>query len=265
MMRRRHQSGNAVIFILLGIALFAALTYSFDKSMRGGTGTFDKQKGSLTATEYKACVSAVEMADVRLQQRGCAGLVSREVDGSNPISGAPTDGSCSLFHPNGGNVKPCVEPECPSADLNALAIGESCEGIIYIGTSGGRRLYTTPSSIGNFTWASGSFNTNTGASSTSDGMSNTNSLIASSDAAAPYNAAVACRNLGPKWYLPSSDELILLSTNSNTGELAGSYNIWSRHWTSTEHALTQAYSIENNGSRADAKSSSYEVRCVRRN
>lgn len=265
MIMRSGQSGNAVVFLLLAIALFAALAYSFMRGSQTGTGNFEKQQGSLNSSEYKACLNAVEMADVRLQQRGCAGLVSRSPDGSNSKPGAPTDGSCSIFHANGGKLTPCVQPECSASRLNALAIGASCEGLIYAGTSGGNRIYTMSTDVGNYTWSSGTFASNTGATSNTDGLANTNILVNLANATAPYNAAVACRSLGPKWYLPARDELLALSSNSGTGELAGTIGQWTRYWSSTDWPTSQALALENNAANAYGKSSSYAVRCVRRN
>lgn len=263
---RRRQDGNAVLFILLGIVLFGALSYAFIKSSRNNGSDGSKQRQSLTASEYQSCLNAVELADAKLQSRGCAGLVSRQPDGSNPIAGAPTDGSCSIFHPSGGNLAPCVPPDCSTSQLNALGIGQSCMGLIYAGSSGGNRLYTTAADLGStYSWASGSLNTTTGAASNSDGLTNTNTLVALADAASPYSAAIACRNLGAKWYLPARDELIVLSTNSSTGELAGTFDVMARHWTSTDWPTSQALSIENSASRSDGKGSPFNVRCVRRN
>lgn len=61
----------------------------------------------MASIDYQSCAIAIARAEVRFNQRGCAGLISYAAEGSNSISGAPTDGSCSIFHSSSGGVNPC--------------------------------------------------------------------------------------------------------------------------------------------------------------
>ena len=139
-------------------------------------------------------------------------MISSALDGSNTSPGAPQDGSCSVYHINGGGVKPCASS--PTCDLTALALGDSCGGLYYIGNLSGR-LYTSSAATGTVNFNNGFFGqTNfNGVLSASDGKTNTDYLVALSDSGSPYPAAQACRALGPEWYLPSRDEAMLMYTH----------------------------------------------------
>ncbi len=182
---------------------------------------------------------------------------------------------------------------CPSGPQNCSNIGDTCDdGSIYAGLSpdGNVAMYTTPADApSTYTWNDGTSNwvdtamvnctdASPGtASSCQTGEANTTLLVGlnGSGTPAPYAAAEYCDGLSAHgyddWYLPAQDELNLLYTNKNTGDLNGTFNEtgslpagW--YWSSSESfntiARVQRFSdgVQDDG----IKSSGYSVRCVRR-
>lgn len=149
--------------------------------------------------------------------------------------------------------------------MATLAIGESCNNVIYVGVSSGRRIYTTKTTSGAMIWATPPVFVNTGANNANDGLSNTDKLVARTGIGVPHPAALHCRSLGAKWYLPATNELNLMYTNRNIGELAGSFPA-TTHWTSSEFSqgavFTRNFSTGANPTLYTAQS--YDVRCLRR-
>lgn len=154
----------------------------------------------------------------------------------------------------------------------ALTIGESCDGVIYAGLSGGNRIYTTVADQGWFQWKTE--NTTTAAYSTTNGVANTNAMETAGLSLHP--AAQACRALGTEWYLPSQTELDLLYDNlvdqngDNTpgGPLGSTFGFGaSQYWSSTDDSFsgagTQRFSdgVWSYGWRL----AGYSVRCITQN
>ncbi|MCA9773833.1 MAG: hypothetical protein KC466_15555 [Myxococcales bacterium] len=151
--------------------------------------------------------------------------------------------------------------------------GLTCEdGSMYVyGANFGSPLYTTQADLGLYSWNNGgTTGVTTGATSTANGTQNTDLLVGLSDAGAPYEAALACRALGPGWSLPSYGELLWLRTHLAANELGG-FNMtgayWAGfYWSSTEYAASSARYIRMNGGAegASSKSTVMSVRCVKR-
>lgn len=113
----RSQRGNILFLILLAVVLFAALSYAVTQSMRGG----GKDGGSENATlivsqiyQYAALLDAT--VDRLMLVNGCSeSQISFEnldypVTTANPR--APSDKSCHMFEPEGGNLKPFpIQPD----------------------------------------------------------------------------------------------------------------------------------------------------------
>lgn len=108
--KTRTQGGSAIIFILLGIALFAALCYAFMRGMQGGTGSFSTQQSKIIAQEIINSSLQVERGVQKLLRRGCSqDDISMEKAPSRvgllwENSNAPTDKSCHLFEPEGAGL-----------------------------------------------------------------------------------------------------------------------------------------------------------------
>lgn len=238
---RHAERGSAIMMLFIMVALFGLLSFAFLRGTDGSTSWLQKEQSSAAATGDQDCATASSMAVKRLQLRGCGDKISYNADGSNNKVGAPTDGSCSIFHTNGGGVKYCsgavTEPPCTAAQLLALSIGQSCSDAVYAGLDGSTRIYTTKADQGSYPWNNGTPSyVDHGLTSDTDGLSGTNTLVAATDAGAPYLAAQACRALGPKWYLPSLVEQSVLINNRNVGELAGSFNLTGNYWSTKENS-----------------------------
>ncbi len=101
------QRGSAIIFILIGIVLFAALSYTVMQSFQVGTGTTDR------ASEDTARLNAGNILDfARAVQLG---VVDMKLSGIPPSAVnfiRPTDGgfdtaphTTKIFHPEGGGAR----------------------------------------------------------------------------------------------------------------------------------------------------------------
>jgi hypothetical protein len=110
---RKHQSGNVFFFIFIAVFLFGALSAAVLNSQSSGRDARDEQL-TLAAGEIIEWGSQVEQAVQRLQARGCSiddidfgNSVSKNTNGTDTEitnTNAPSDGSCSVFHPNGGGI-----------------------------------------------------------------------------------------------------------------------------------------------------------------
>lgn len=109
---RPEEAGSVIIWILIMVALFAALNYTVSKNSRSGTSVMTGKQAELAASEILDYASAIKRAVQELQINGCADTeISFE---NNVVAGytnanAPSDNSCHIFHPNGGGLQ-YVEP-----------------------------------------------------------------------------------------------------------------------------------------------------------
>ncbi|MFA5592528.1 MAG: hypothetical protein WC989_04360 [Micavibrio sp.] len=125
-----NQSGSALVFILIAVALFAALSYAMMRD--GGTGaatrTMSDAQLRLAAAEIISYGDAIAHAVQRMRINGCS---DREIDFSDHggvaknTAGEPVpynnpyrreDGSCGIFHPNGGKITPRLIDEKYASD-----------------------------------------------------------------------------------------------------------------------------------------------------
>jgi hypothetical protein len=107
-MNRNSQRGSAIMILFIAVALFGLLAYAFMQGTRTSTGWLKTEADKAAVVTSEDCANSIDMAMKRLKSRGCAAAISTAPDGSNVLPGAPTDGSCSVYHVNGGGVKPCT-------------------------------------------------------------------------------------------------------------------------------------------------------------
>lgn len=274
--KRPEEKGSAIIMLFIVVALFGMLAYAFMNSSRTSVGWFADEQTKAAATASADCQLALSSAARRLELRGCGNAISDAPDGSNFIAGAPTDGSCSTYHANGGGVKPCAGTlgDCSGSP----SPGTLCaDGTIYAGQSGDGNvpMYTTPTDAGLFPWNNGNtsgYVATTGNNAT--GEANT-TLLTSTDsdtsvgATQPHQAAQYCHDLVKSgkddWYLPARNELNVMYTNHaaiGAFDTSASGIYWSSSENNNQRGRTQDFST---GAMSFAmKENLHRVRCTRK-
>lgn len=185
-----------------------------------------------------------------------------------------------------------AHPTDPCDPKNNPAPGQTCDdGSVYAGISpdGNEHMYTTPADAPSLiTWNDGSTNhldmsmanctdTSPGTAATCQtGEANTAFLVgATSQPDYPFAAAEYCDGLSAHgyddWYLPAQDELNVLYTNKNAGDLNGTFNETGSYpagyyWTSSEYSFNRVkgpnFSTGSQG--ISDKDNSLSVRCTRK-
>ena len=94
------ERGNALLYILIAVALIAALSYVVSRGQRGNTSTLTDQQARLAAQEIIDYGNDLANAVQKLRLRGCTDTqVSFEnnivTEYTNP--NAPADKSCHVF------------------------------------------------------------------------------------------------------------------------------------------------------------------------
>lgn len=277
MTRRHAERGAGLLWLFVAVALFGLLGYAFLNNSRVGLSWILDEQSKTAAAIGQDCSNSLDMAAKRLEARGCTGVVSYNVDGT-PAPGGPADGSCSIYHPNGGGAKACGAP--PAGGCGASpSIGQLCpDGTVYAGLSpdGNLPMFTTPSDAGGIPINNGNNGdwTDVAAYSTTSGSANTAAYVAAdSDSATPgvqpHQAPSYCHSLTAHghsdWYLPAEEEFDVLFTNHGQGSLEVNAN-W--YWTSTEHWMASTGyrngPAQGAGGGSGMKHFTNEVRCVRK-
>ena len=116
---RYGERGNVLFYILIAVALIAALSYAVSSTGRGGSTDISAERASLAASEILEYANVLSSATTQLKLRGCRDI---EVSFDNTISGtdysntnAPADNTCNVFHLAGGGVQ-YIDPEAEWLD-----------------------------------------------------------------------------------------------------------------------------------------------------
>jgi hypothetical protein len=112
------QSGNAVVLILIGVALFGALAYTFMRGSKQGQGNLTDQRVKLLATEIISSGNTLKQTVDKLRQRGCSeNEISFEATNIVGFLGvtyfnpsAPSDKTCHVYDTSGGKLTPFLLP-----------------------------------------------------------------------------------------------------------------------------------------------------------
>ena len=114
--RRNAQSGNALWYILIAIALLAALTFTLTRNSTKIASNLGDDSKRITAEQMLRTMNGVGTAVQRLLSlNNCSeGDLSFESDAPNAASyvnaAAPTDKRCHVFEPEGAGLKNSMVP-----------------------------------------------------------------------------------------------------------------------------------------------------------
>ncbi len=98
-MKTQNAHGNVLFFILLGVALFAALSYTVSNSFRGGGSTITDEQARVSAGRLIRSMQDIKTGhDYLWNQQGCS---IGDIDFTNP---ATTPFDCDIFHPQGAGI-----------------------------------------------------------------------------------------------------------------------------------------------------------------
>ncbi|PZQ46739.1 MAG: hypothetical protein DI551_04615 [Micavibrio aeruginosavorus] len=256
-MRTNSQRGSAIWMLFIAVALFGLISYVFLQNSRGNTSTITGVASEAQGYQSQDCTNAINMAVKRLQSRGCAN-VSYNNDGSDDNEGAPKDGSCAVFHPNGGGAKPCNNLAVTPLPCGASAEpGDICpDGSVYAGDTpdGNVQMFTTGASVAqnHGSWNDGSTNwvetfitdANTGKANTSAlGPGGSQEDSNTDPGIQGHYQATQCANLvahgHDDWYLPALEELQVMYDNKDD---IGDFNA-DEYFSSTESHAGDAFAI----------------------
>ena len=108
----KHQSGNALWFILIAIGLLGLLTISFSRSSKNNdSGNYEQNQ--IAASEILRYAKSIENAFQLLLAKGCS---ENEISFENSVvagytnPNSPSDNSCHVFHRNGAGMV-YIEPD----------------------------------------------------------------------------------------------------------------------------------------------------------
>ncbi len=100
------QSGNVLFYILIAVALLAALSYTLAQSGRGGIGKVNEEKAALYATEIIEYGNILSQAVSQIRLRGYKDTqISFENTKVTGYTNANClEDECEIFHINGGGI-----------------------------------------------------------------------------------------------------------------------------------------------------------------
>ncbi len=101
------ESGNALFIVLIGVVLFAALSFAVTSTSRTNGSDISKETANIYASEIIAYGKTVKFAVNRL--RSSNGCKVTDISFENPaVSGyvhaSPARDECKVFHPSGGGL-----------------------------------------------------------------------------------------------------------------------------------------------------------------
>ncbi len=100
-----YEQGNLLMYILIAVALLAALIYTVSESNRGSVSALDRERNEIVANEILDYGASIANAVAQIRLRGCAPEeISFERNGTQTNGNSPTDEICHVFSPAGGGV-----------------------------------------------------------------------------------------------------------------------------------------------------------------
>ena len=139
MINFRNARGNAFIFVLMGIILFAALSFTIARSMRSETtSNMSARDATLAATDIVDYAMKLERAINRLRRKNTS---ENDISFDNNVVSGYTHGSAQpdshkVFHTSGGNVTWLSPPANANDGSEFLFTGLSCVADVGTGATG---------------------------------------------------------------------------------------------------------------------------------
>lgn len=146
-MNNNSQRGSAIVYVFIGVILFAALALTFSRGMRDSTGNVSSKTAKIRAAEITGYADKVNMTVQKLLLKGCSetelnfkykydqgGLITW-ARGTylyvNPL--APVDGRCDVFVPE-GKMKPVLPLKMgvPASAFTAYSLSDRLHFTSYI-------------------------------------------------------------------------------------------------------------------------------------
>ncbi len=124
-MNKNAQRGNAVVVILIAIALFSALAFTFMRGAKTGQGNLTAGQAKTAATEIVQYGSAVEKTVNKLMSKQCSEnqlTVQNASLAGYTNANAPVDASCHIYGVGGGLTYSA--PQSPWLDSTRSASAE---------------------------------------------------------------------------------------------------------------------------------------------
>lgn len=130
MQKTSTESGNVFFLILLGIAIFGALTYAFMPSLRVGQDGLTKERADLAAVEIVDYAETIKNAVARMIASGkCTenqisfeNEVYQDFNGAlaQPLGSQPLAiDRCKIFHPKGGGLSAILPAKASFPEISA--------------------------------------------------------------------------------------------------------------------------------------------------
>lgn len=103
----KSENGSAIIYVFIGVALFAVLMFIFSRGGNQNTSSMTGQNNSISASALIEEGRLLETATQKLMASGCSeSELSFDIPPytADPNPTAPADKHCHIFHTNGGKL-----------------------------------------------------------------------------------------------------------------------------------------------------------------
>lgn len=109
---RKTEAGNVLVYLLVAVALIGALSFAITRTSSDG-GDISSERAKVVATDLIEYTNILANATGQLRLRGCT-LAQLNFDHADLTgydnTSAPDDGTCDIFHLNGGGVQYTAPP-----------------------------------------------------------------------------------------------------------------------------------------------------------
>ncbi len=136
---RYSEHGNVFLFVLMGVALFAALAITVSRGMRSQTTTtMSERDATLAAADIISYAQRVERGVARVRRKNAS---ENDISFENGIVAGYTNAGCTnnrclIFHTSGGSINWQAPPEGANDGSAWIFTGSTCIADIGTGPTG---------------------------------------------------------------------------------------------------------------------------------